>query len=205
MVDIILEVFEEESEDVKNYRFTEKIPFPEAILLKSSSATSRIYRLPLSNIDEYHNNFHKLLLLKQVKNMISDKEFNEHCDSETIILNSEESSPMEPTILLDCANDIQLLIKDFLITILYLSTDNKKIFKLRHVEVMLENKKPRTLNLIINQLKQSCNVKIEFYDEDDCKEAKKIIENKRKESKAKEIKFIKNFLARQDMKNILLT
>ena len=52
-VEIVLEAFEQQNENVNFYKFEEKVSFPTAILCKQDLTTLGIYRLPLSKIERY--------------------------------------------------------------------------------------------------------------------------------------------------------
>ena len=195
--EIMLEAFEEASSSVKNYRFDDKLEFPSAMLTRSDLGDQGLYRMPLNSFETYLNYFHKLFLLRRVKSMIFEDQTLKVPRSVRKGSSLPESSSDESHISIDCTENIQLIIKDFEIVIVHPEESNTKSIRLRHIEVMLENKRPHTLNLIINQPKQSYNLKLEFEDLNSCKYAKKIIEDKRKKCKNKEMKHITNFLLQE--------
>ena len=192
--EIMLEAFEEASRSVRNYRFEDKIEFPSAILTRSDLGDQGIYRMPMNSFETYLNYFHKLFLLRRVRSMLFEEQTLKVPGSLRKNSSLPESSTNESNTTIDCIDNVQLIIKDFEVAIVHPRESKCKNIRLRYIEVMLENKKPHMLNLIINQPKHSYNIKLEFEDINSCKDAKKAIEDKRKKCKQKEIKHVMNFL-----------
>lgn len=193
--DILLEAFEEASNNVKQYKWEEKIEFPKEILTKSDLSEQGIYRLPSSTFERYQNFFHKFFLLRKVKNLI----FGEKIQNEGGVRKNSELADLtcnDGRVIIECLDNLKLIVQDFEIIVIG-ENGKEKGFRLRFIEVMVEGKNQTGLNLVINQPKKATNVKVKFFDAEACKVAKEIIESKRKKCKNKEVSHIKSFLGQE--------
>ena len=191
--ELVIEAFESESLSIKKIKIDDKVEYPVEILNNSEILIPLLYRLPISKKEIYHWNFSKLFVLNLFENLIFGVE--KFKDSEQMISEATEKSG---AVKIECEGGEGIKITDFDLHV-FAKTGVKKI-KLRNVEVMLDHKSPLAFTLISQEGNLSLNAKMRFWDDELCKNSKKIIEMKRKESKSKEMAMIREFLVKEKSK-----
>lgn len=195
--EMILDTFDEEYLNISSLNFNEKISFPETLLSSNETTTPLIYRLPLTRKEIYHWNFSRYFLFKKILSLLFSSKTGANLESQDFLLLLANCGNSGPNLIVDCTISSSLEISDLFLNVITEKPYKKMTFKLRHVEVMLNAREPCALSLIFNQPKQSTSIKVNFTDEQVCKSTKKLIETKRKESKEKELVFIKIFLSQE--------
>jgi hypothetical protein len=191
--ELVLEAFEIESLSIKKFKIQDQIDYPVEILNNSHLLVPLNYRLPISKKEIYHWNFSKLFILNLFENLMFG--LDRFKDSQQMIQDLTEKAG---TVNIECAGGEGIKISDFELHV-FTKAGVKKVM-LRNVEVMMDLKSPFAFDIVSHEGNCSLNTKMRFWDEELCKNSKKIIEMKRKESKSKEMAMIREFLVKEKSK-----
>lgn len=185
--DFVLEAFETGYKFVSELNFSQNIKFPNELLHPIEATTLLKFRIPIGQKEVYLWHFNILFILGTLNSeLFYERKFGYF---DQIVMNRKSSPPIQA---FECRNQEKIEIYEFFLSIHQGSQE--KIINLSRSEVELDPTDTKIIHILSCESKNPYSIKLEFEDNDNSEQCKKLTDQMIKESKTNELKMLTDHL-----------